>query len=147
MCIIRKTKMVTLVVVFIQMRGLIGPVHELLQARIPQAARNSSQIKKQFKSAEAQPGLWGTIALCCMLIFLVSSCASYGIVQNKPKNDTTTAVPYSLQTWGHQQSGRGYHLFSELFWWRNTRCRNGLWCHAGITRYLDCHRWKTRTTA
>ena len=34
-----------------------------------------------------------------MLLAFISGCASYGIVQNKPRNNTDTAVPYSVKTW------------------------------------------------
>jgi NTE family protein len=86
-------------VMFLLTIVLIGSVRALLQTRYPQAARNNSQRKKQLKSAGANQGLWSTMAFCFLLLFLVSGCASYGIVQNEPKNDTSTAVAYSLQTW------------------------------------------------
>ena len=33
-----------------------------------------------------------------LLAVVISGCASYGIVQNKPSNDADNAIPYSLKT-------------------------------------------------
>ena len=64
-----------------------------------QIAYNKKQLKFQPKSKGVQPRLWSTLAVYCMLLFFANGCASYGIVHNKPKNDTDTTVPYSLKTW------------------------------------------------
>ncbi|MDX9835767.1 MAG: patatin-like phospholipase family protein, partial [Desulfobulbus sp.] len=43
-----------------------------------------------------------------MLLALASGCASYGIVQNKPGNDTDTAVPYSMKTWANSKQSEDF---------------------------------------
>jgi NTE family protein len=68
-----------------------------------QVEHNKIQLKKLFKIGGAQASAWSGIALCCMLLTFVSGCASYGIVQNKPRNDTDTGMPYSLKTWANSK--------------------------------------------
>ena len=73
-----------------------------------QVAHNKKQLKIQLKSERAQLRLWSTIALCCMLLFFINGCASYGIVHNKPRNDTDTAVPYSVKTWSTNKQAEDF---------------------------------------
>ena len=68
-----------------------------------QVEHNKIQLKKLFKIGGAQASAWSGIALCCMLLAFVSGCASYGIVQNKPINDTDTGMSYSLKTWANSK--------------------------------------------
>lgn len=51
---------------------------------------------------------WSSISICCLLLALASGCASYGIVQNKPGNDTDTAVPYSMKTWANSKQSEDF---------------------------------------
>ncbi len=64
-----------------------------------QVEYNKKQLKIELKSRGAQVRRWSKITLCCMLLAFTSGCASYGIVHNKPRNNTGTAVPYSVKTW------------------------------------------------
>lgn len=73
-----------------------------------QVSHNKNQLKILLNSERARPRLWSTIALCCMLLFFINGCASYGIVHNKPRNDTNTAVPYSVKTWATSKQAEDF---------------------------------------
>jgi len=70
-------------------------------------ANDMRQLKLHPQNRRAQAITWPIIALCCMLAF-VSGCASYGIVQNKPINDTDIALPYSLKTWANSKKAEDF---------------------------------------
>lgn len=74
-----------------------------------QVEHSKNQLKIQFKLGAAQARLLSNIALCYMVLALVSGCASYGIVHNKPSNDTdTVAVPYSVKTWATSKQAEDF---------------------------------------
>jgi len=69
---------------------------------------NKKQLLIELKSKRKQPRIGNTITIGCILIFLVSSCTSYGIIHNIPKNYTVTAVPYSVKTWATNKQAEDF---------------------------------------
>ena len=67
-----------------------------------------SQLKTNPQNKRTQASTWSIIALWCMLLAFVSGCASYGIVQNRPINDTDIALPYSLKTWANNKKAEDF---------------------------------------
>ncbi len=76
-----------------------------------QIEQSYNQPEIHLESRWPQASSWGLIFLCCLLLAFVSGCASYGIVQNKPSNDTATAEPYSLKTWANRKQAEDFVFF------------------------------------
>jgi NTE family protein len=69
---------------------------------------NKNQKKIRLKPRGELVSSWRKIALCCTLLFFVSSCGSHGIIQNKPRNDISIAEPYSIKTWANSKQAEDF---------------------------------------
>lgn len=80
-------------------------------------AKNSFHaIPSPGKSEPTAPGIASRVrVLCsCLVLLLVSGCASYGVIHNEPGTDVAAGKPYSLKTWAQSEKAQDFVFIVAL---------------------------------
>jgi len=82
----------------------------MLQSRIKSFAsitillRGSNNMPNPTESqSRRSTGKTARLLCSCLVLLLMSGCASYGVIHNNPGTDVSEGKPYSLKTWAHSE--------------------------------------------